>query len=154
MNLITLLLATLLTTQGADISGTWKMIADRSGSPTQTPPVNEMTLSIVARGDEVRLQWLRGADPAEVVYPIVAAPKEPADPVPAGSARAYWQGNKLVLERGGTISGQTVSMKQSLTLDAAKNELTLERLVIVQHGYTLKDTPNHATVTDVFARAQ
>jgi len=154
MNLITLLFATLLTVQGPDIGGTWKMIAARSGSPTQTPAVNEMTLSIVTGADEVRLKWLLGADPAEVVYPIVAAPKQPADPLPAGAARAYWQGNKLVLERGGTISGQTVSMKQSLTLDPATNELTLERLVIVQHGYTLKDTPNHASVTDVFARAQ
>ena len=154
MNVIALLFAALLTTQSPDISGTWKMIPDRSGSPTQTPPINEMTLSIVSKGDEVRLQWLQGADPAEVIYPVVAPPKLPADPMPAGSKRAYWQGNKLILERGGTISGQTVSMKQSLTLDPKSNELTLERLVIVQHGYTLKDTPNHATVTDVFSRAQ
>lgn len=154
MTLIALLFAAFVTTQGPDINGTWNMIADRSGSPTQTPPINEMTLSIVSNADEVRLQWLRGADPGEVIYPIVTAPKEPADPMPAGGKRAYWQGNKLVLERGGTISGQTVSMKQSLTLDPKSNELTLERLVIVQHGYTLKDTPNHATVTDVFARAQ
>ena len=67
--------------------------------------------------------------------------------------RAYWQGNKLVLERGGTINGQTVSMKQSLTLDPATNELTVERIVIVQHGYTLKGTQNYATVKDVFARS-
>lgn len=154
MNLITLFFAALLTAQGPDISGTWKMIADRSGSPTQTPPVNEMTLSIVSQPNEVRLQWLKGADPAEVIYPIVPAPKPPADPLPAGAQRAYWDGNKLILERGGTISGQTVSMKQSLSLDPRTNELTLERLVIVQHGYTLKDTPNHATVTDVFSRAQ
>ena len=43
-------------------------------------------------------------------------------------------------------------MKQSLTLDPEHNELVLERLVIVQHGYTLKGTPNYATVKDVFQR--
>ena len=154
MTWITLIFATLLTAQAPDFTGTWKMIADRSGSPTQTPPVTEMTLNVESTSDEVRLRWLRGADPDEVVYPLVAPPKLPADPMAAGAKRAYWQGNKLVLERGGTISGQTVSMKQSLTLDPASDELIVERLVIVQHGYTLKGTQNYATVKDVFARTR
>ena len=68
--------------------------------------------------------------------------------------RAYWDGQRLVLERGGTISGQTVSMKQSLTFDPDRKELILERLVIVQHGYTLRGTKNYATVKDVFARGR
>jgi hypothetical protein len=72
----------------------------------------------------------------------------------ANQARAYWQGNKLVVERGGTINGQTVSAKQLLSLNADQSELTVERTVIVQHGYTLKGTPNYATVTDVFIRAR
>jgi hypothetical protein len=158
MNLITLIFAALLGTQAPDINGTWKMIPDRSGSPTQTPPVPEMTLRLASSADEVRVNWLSGADPGEVVYTMVAPPPKaggtPADPPAAGVKRAYWQDGKLVLERGGTINGQTVSMKQSLSLDPATNELVVERLVIVQHGYTLKGTPNYATVKDVFARAQ
>jgi hypothetical protein len=155
MTLISLIFAALLATQAPDINGTWKMIPDRSGSPTQTPPVTEMTMSLLSSGDEIHLKWLSGAEPGDVVYTLVAPPKPsdtPADPPAAGVKRAYWQGNKLVLERGGTINGQTVSMKQSLTLDPATNELTLERIVIVQHGYTLKGTPNYATVKDVFTR--
>jgi hypothetical protein len=111
-----------------------------------------MTLSVASKDDEVRLQWLSGATPEEVIYPVVPPPKQPADPLGAGMKRAYWDGNKLVLERGGTINGQTVSVKQSLTLDPSSRELILERVVIVQHGYTLKGTPNYATVKDVFAR--
>jgi hypothetical protein len=65
---------------------------------------------------------------------------------------AYWDGARLVLDRGGSINGQTVSMKQTLTFDPAAKELIVERLVIVQHGYTLKGTKNYATVKDVFAR--
>lgn len=157
MNVITLIFATLLATQAPDINGTWKMIPDRSGSPTQTPPVQEMTLRLASADDGIHLQWLSGAEPGEVVYTLIAPPKAgdtPADPPAAGVKRAYWQGNKLVLERGGTINGQTVSMKQSLTLDPATNELTVERIVIVQHGYTLKGTQNFATVKDVFVRTQ
>jgi len=155
---VLIVVATLLSGQTkastTDLNGTWKMIPDRSGSPTQTPPVNDMTLNVASTSDEVRLEWLSGTDqPGPVIYPIVAMPKQPADPLGADAKRAYWDGNHLVLERGGVISGQTVSLKQSLTLDAEHNELVVERLVIVQHGYTLKGTPNYATVKDVFTRA-
>jgi hypothetical protein len=122
-----------------DMTGTWKMIADRSGSPGQTPPVTDMTMTIQQTATDVRVEWLSGTEtPMVTVYPIGPPPKQPAE--------------RLVLERGGAISGQTVSMKQSLTLNPDARELILERLVIVQHGYTLKGTKNYATVKDVFAR--
>jgi hypothetical protein len=136
-----------------DLTGTWKMIADRSGSPGQTPPVTEMTLTIQQTPSDVRIEWLSGTEkPSVTVYPIGPPPKQPTEPLGADAKLAYWDGQRLVLERGGAISGQTVSMKQSLTLDPNARELILERLVIVQHGYTLKGTKNYATVKDVFAR--
>jgi hypothetical protein len=137
-----------------DMSGTWKMISDRSGSPGQTPPVSDMTLMIQQTATDVRVEWLSGSDkPMVTQYVIGPAPKQPAEPLGADAKIAYWDGQRLVLERGGAISGQTVSMKQSLTLDPAAGELILERLVIVQHGYTLRGTKNYATVKDVFTRA-
>ena len=70
-------------------------------------------------------------------------------------AGSEWvNGDKLVVERGGTINGQTVSAKQLLSLNSDRSELTVERTVIVQHGYTLKGTPNYATVTDVFSKVR
>lgn len=137
-----------------DMSGTWRMVADRSGSPGQTPPVTDMTMTIQQTATEVRVEWMTGTDkPMVTVYAIGPAPKQPAEPLGADAKIAYWDGQRLVLERGGAISGQTVSMKQSLTLDPKASELILERLVIVQHGYTLKGTKNYATVKDVFTRA-
>ena len=62
--------------------------------------------------------------------------------------------HRLTVERGGTINGQTVSSRQMLTLSPDRSELTVERLVIVQHGYTLKGTPNYASVKDVFVCSQ
>jgi hypothetical protein len=130
------------------------MIAERSGSPGQTPPVTDMTLQIQQGASDVRVEWLSGSEkPIVTVYPIGPMPKQPAEPLAANARLAYWDGHRLVLERGGAISGQTVSMKQSLTVDPASNELIVERLVIVQHGYTLKGTKNYATVKDVFTRA-
>ena len=132
MYLIALVLAAGLFAQPApsqpDMSGTWKMIADRSGSPGQTPPVTEMTLVILQSAADVRIEWADGAaKPMVAVYPMVPKPKQPAEPLGADARLAYWDGQRLVLERGGAISGQTVSMKQSLTLDPESRELILER---------------------------
>ena len=138
-----------------DFTGEWKMVADRSGSPLQTPPVTEMVFVIEQQPDQIAIESTSGSDkPIPVVYPIVAAPKPPADPLGAGLKRAYWDGRRLVLERGGTISGQTVSLRQTLTMDSESGELTVERLVIVQHGYTQRGAQNYSTVKDVFARAK
>jgi hypothetical protein len=93
-----------------------------------------------------------GRPMVSATYVLGPAPKPPADPLGPGQQRAYWDGNRLVVERGGTISGQTVSSKQSLTLSPDRSELIVERVVIVQHGYTLKGTNNYATVKDVFVR--
>lgn len=137
-----------------DMTGTWKMIADRSGSPGQTPAVPDMTMTIQQTGTDVRVEWITGADkPIVATYVLGPAPRQPAEPLGADAKIAYWDGQRLVLERGGAISGQTVSMKQTLTLDPAAAELIVERLVIVQHGYTLRGTKNYATVKDVFTRA-
>ncbi len=136
-----------------DMTGTWKMIADRSGSPGQTPPVTDMTLIIQQGAGDVRVEFQSGADkPIVTVYPLGPRPRQPAEPLGADARLAYWDGSRLVLDRGGSISGQTVSMKQTLTLDPASRELIVERLVIVQHGYTLRGTKNYATVKDVFVR--
>ena len=150
-----LVAALLLQAPLPDFTGEWKMVADRSGSPLQTPPVTEMVFVIEQQPDQIAIESTSGSDkPIPVVYPIVAAPKPPADPLGAGLKRAYWDGRRLVLERGGTISGQTVSLKQTLTMDSETGELTVERLVIVQHGYTQRGAQNYSTVKDVFARAK
>ena len=138
----------------ADFSGSWKMVAARSESPNQTPPVTEMTFVIQQASDQVQLDVTSGtARPISVTYPLIPTPKLPADPPTADERRAYWDGGKLVLERGGTISGQTVSTRQALTLSADGSEMIVERLVIVQHGYTLRGTRNYATVKDIFTRS-
>ena len=156
MALIALVVVTLFS-QGPlpNFSGTWNMVAARSGSPMQTPPVSTMTFAIQQQADQISIESTTGdAKSITTIYPIVPAPKPPADPLGAGLARAYWEGKRLVIERGGTISGQTVSARQALTLSADGSEMTVERLVIVQHGYTLKGAKNYASAKDVFARVQ
>lgn len=158
MPLVLILLAAVLTAQSpidrSNFSGSWKMVAARSDSPAQTPPVDEMTFVIDQGATHIRVD-ITGSNlkPVSLSYPIIAAPKVPADPVAGDERRAYWDGaGRLILERGGNISGQTVSSRQALTLAADGSEMTVERLVIVQHGYTLKGAKNYASAKDVFAR--
>lgn len=158
MHLLLLMVASLLWQSPAaaiDLSGTWKMVPERSGSPEQSQPITDMTFVIEQSADTIRLDMTSGHDKTiSASYPVGPVPKLPAGPLGAGQQRAYWEGNRLTVERGGTINGQTVSSRQILTLSPDRTELTVERLVIVQHGYTLKGTPNYATVKDVFIRAQ
>ena len=138
-----------------DFSGTWTMVPDRSGSPQQSEPISKITFVIAQAGDQIRIESTSGnGKPIVATYPFGPVPKLPAEPLSADQSRAYWQGQRLIVERGGTISGQTVSAKQTLSMNADRSELTVELVVIVQHGYTLRGTPNYATVTDVFVRAQ
>lgn len=158
MPLVLILVAATLVSQSpvdrANFSGSWKMIASRSDSPGQTPPVTEMTFVIDQGADHIRLDITTpDSKPVSVSYPIIPTPKLPADPVAGDERRAYWDGaGRLIVERGGTISGQTVSARQALSLNADGTEMTVERLVIVQHGYTLKGAKNYASAKDVFAR--
>ena len=148
-----LLLQSAPASHSADFTGSWKMIPARSESPQQTPPVTEMTFVIEQAADQIRIDMTSAADKTvSVVFPIVPAPKPPAPPPDGDELRAYWEGNRLVMERGGTISGQTVSSRQALTLSPDRSEMTVERLVIVQHGYTLRGAKNYASVKDVFVR--
>ena len=155
MQLITILALLLLQQAPStpDLNGSWKMDSARSESPQQSTPVTEMTFVIEQRADQVRLDMTSGADKTvSVIYPIVAKPVSSGPPLVGDERRAYWDGNRLIAERGGTISGQTVSSRQMLTLSPDRSELIVERLVIVQHGYTLRGAKNYATVKDVFVR--
>lgn len=156
MHLVLVLLAAVLgaqpAVQRANFTGSWQMVAARSGSPTQSSPVTEMTFVIDHTADLIRLDVTTAGRTVSTDYPIVAAPKAPADAISGDDRRAYWDGARLVVERGGTISGQTVSSRQSLMLNADGSEMTVERLVIVQHGYSLRGAKNYASVKDVFTR--
>ena len=156
MQLITVLALLLLQQPSSppDLTGSWKMDSARSESPQQSTPVTEMTFVIEQSAAHVRLDMTSGGDrTVSVVYPIVAKPVSSGPPLVGDERRAYWDGNRLVTERGGTISGQTVSSRQLLTLSPDRSELIVERLVIVQHGYTLRGAKNYATVKDVFVRS-
>ncbi len=51
------------------------------------------------------------------------------------------------------VNGMTVRTKRIHTLAANGAELTIESLVVVEHGYSLRGAKNYGFVKDVFTRA-
>ena len=97
MSLIQILLLLVVVTQPAgmpDFSGRWRMVPERSGSPTQSQPVTEMVFVIEQVADQIRLDMTSNANPTvSTTYVLGSAPKQPAEPLGADQQRAYWDGN-------------------------------------------------------------
>jgi hypothetical protein len=133
-----------------DFSGTWTIDLDRSESPHQAAGYEPATFVITQTADAVVIETRRGSARAERRYPIGAA--RPTGGV-AEAPRAYFQGPTLVTEGAREVQGQTVSIREARTLNDAGTEMTLETLVIVQHGYTFKGAKNYGATKDVYRKA-
>jgi hypothetical protein len=138
-----------------DFSGTWTLDRARSQSP------EAITLEITQSDAEVRIESIRNGVSSPRVYPIEIEIKPAAGGGRAGTVavtsarpRAFWDGVKLITEGTSTIQGQTVSIKETLSLNAAGTEMIVESLVIVQHGYSFGGTRNYGSAKDVYTRVK
>jgi hypothetical protein len=138
-----------------DFSGRWTLDRSRSQSP------ESITLEIRQSEAEIRIASTRNGVSSERVYPVEVEVKPPAsggrsDTVAVTSARprAFWDGVKLVTEGSGNIQGQTVSIKETLTLNDTGTEMTVETLIIVQHGYSFGGSRNYGSAKDVYTRVK
>jgi hypothetical protein len=77
-----------------------------------------------------------------------------SNPGASGQSEAYWEGDQLVTVTQRTVSGQTVTVKESRTLSPTGADMTVETTVIVQHGYSMPGAKNYGTSRDVFIRAR
>ena len=140
-----------MTSTKPDFSGTWTMDRDRSESAMQEQPIGQVTVSITQTGQNLTIQTTRDGKPEVATYTIEALPNGPGV-IGAGTRRAYWDGLKLITEGAGNVQGQTVSVRESRTLNATRTEMTIESTVTVQHGYTFRGARNYATAKDIYTR--
>jgi len=146
--------AVLAAQTAADFSGTWSMDASRSQSAVQNEPVKAMTLVIKQAPNELTIETRRDDRTQTVTY-------KPGSPgaMNATAGRGgllasiyYWDGPKLVTEALSDVNGTTVRHKATYALDAVGAELTIESLVVVEHGYTLSGAKNYGAGKDVFKK--
>lgn len=153
---VMLLPAAHLPQTAVNFAGTWTMVPDRSESPQQSPPITSLAFVIDQTATELNVQSTRDGVSSTRKYDIgtsasASARTTPGDP---GGARAYWDGLRLVTEHSGQVQGQTVSIKQIFGLNGEGSEMTVETLVVVQHGYTLRGAKNYGAKTDVFIKTR
>ena len=133
-----------------NFSGTWSMDLSRSDSAIQAEPIGPTTVTIEQTPTELRMTIARDGKTALVTYRLDGAPTA----IPGGTATSHWNGSSLVTETMRTINGQTVTMNEVRRLNAAGDEMQVESVLVVQHGYTLKGSQNYGAGKDVFTRAR
>ena len=153
---VMLLPAALVSQSAVNFSGAWTMVPDRSESPQQSPPLNSLSFTIDHAATELTVLATRDGVTSTTKYAVgtTANAARGTTTVDAGTARAYWDGPRLVTEQAGTVQGQTVSIKQILGLNGDGSEMTVETLLVVQHGYTWRGAKNYGAKTDVFIRTR
>ena len=130
-----------------DFSGTWTLDRSRSQSP------EAITLTIKQTATEVSIETTRDGTKSVRTYPIEPEGK-PSSGIDSSHPRAYWNGTKLVAEGAGNIQGQTVSTRETHSLNAAATEMTVESIIIVQHGYSFGGSRNYGSAKDVYTRVK
>jgi hypothetical protein len=132
-----------------DFSGTWTMDPARSTSAGENEPVRSQILTIRTTGRALSIErtWPEKGDTAALVT---------YKPGTANSSFGieniwYWEGQRLVAEATHTVSGQTVRTREVYSIDAS-GDLSVQRLLVVEHGYTLKGGKNYGSGTDVYKK--
>lgn len=136
----------------ADLSGTWTMDLERSESPHQGDGFELPTVVITQSATQVVVETRRSTGTTKATYAITA-PKAPDAAGTVAGGRAFWDGAVLVTEGTRVIQGQTVSVRERRSLDAGGAEMSVETLVMVQHGYSIRGAQNFGKATDVYKRS-
>jgi hypothetical protein len=129
-----------------DFSGVWSMDLSRSESAMQSDPIGPTTVAIEQTSAELKMTTTRDGKSTTVVYRLDGAPGQ----IPGGTATSHWSGSSLLTEIVRTIQGQTVTVNETRRLNAAGDELLVDSVLVVQHGYTVKGVRNYGAGRDVF----
>ena len=122
----------------------------RSESGDADGAIGERAVSITQTDSALELYVTQDDKSARFAYRFDGKPS----PIPGGTAVSHWEGATLVTETVRTIQGQTMTSKESRRLTAGGDEMVVETVLIVQHGYTLTGTQNYGAGKDVFVRVR
>jgi hypothetical protein len=128
-----------------DFSGTWKMDHARSASPAIGP----VTVVISQSSGELKIETTKEGESNEVTFKLDGSELK----TPNWTSKARWEGPALVTVVAGSIQKEPVSAQETRTLSADGNEMFVDVVLIVQHGYS-PITSNYGTGKDVYVRSR
>lgn len=135
-----------------DFSGTWKLDEARSVSPTYDGFIGPVTWVITHTPAALVVDITRGPRTFTLTFAIRAPSPASAAKPDAATYRASWEGDRLITESTQEIQGQTVMTKSALSLQAGGRELIVDRIVQVEHGYTLRGARSYGSGKDTFVK--
>jgi len=137
--------------QSLDFSGTWKLDLTRSDSAAHSPAPGPVTVEIAQSPTQIRIVTTTTRGSNTMTYALVAG-DEPTLASTTGSPSARWQNEALLTDAVRDVRGQSVTVQQTRRLSADRNEMVVESIVNVQHGYTLAGAQTYGASRDVFVR--
>lgn len=140
----------------ANFSGTWKMDPTRSESAHQAVPTGPVTLVIAQTADEVSIETRAAAKDkkAPVASEKLTYKLDGSESGTTIVCRARWDGSNLITNTIRNVGGSTVTTHHVLSLDSSGKELTIQKTLMVQHGYEQPNANNTGTAKDVFVKAK
>jgi hypothetical protein len=132
----------------ADFSGRWVLDPARSET-LQAGGQIERSVVVSQNGGSFQITP-SAAGQQMVTYPIVEPAARGGASAPGRSA--YWEGPALVTEVQGIVSGKSVIIKQTRTLDPSGSEMLVDTTVAIEHGYAPGEPLPQSSARDVYLR--
>lgn len=132
-----------------DFSGSWRLDLSRSDAAAHSDTPGPITLSITHTPSEISITTTTSKGTSTETYKL-AGGDSVAGP---GAATGRWRGETLVTEAVRDVRGQSVTVQQSRRLGDNGNEMFVESVVNVQHGYSATGAKIYGASKDVYVRA-
>jgi hypothetical protein len=136
-----------------DFSGTWRLDVNRSNSAAHSGAPRPVTLEITQNATEISIRTITEEGASTLKYAI-AQTEAPTLATTTGAPTARWNGTTLTTDAIRDIRGQSVTVQQSRQLSADGNEMTVDSIVNVQHGYSLSGAQTYGASRDIFVRVR
>lgn len=144
-----------------NFSGTWKSDTARSESAHQTTPIGPITLIISQTPAEISIETRTNVkDRASIANEKLIYKLDGSETTMPGNSgisivcKAHWEGADLITETVRNLGGSTVTTHWILTMDARGTEITIKKVLTVQHGYQSPGARNVGTGVDVFVKVR
>ena len=138
-----------------NFSGTWEMDSARSESPQARDSKGSETVVIKQTESEFSVERRRDGQSETIVYKMDGSQTE--KPAPDNGPYRWsvkWDGSKLTTETQRNINRTAVTITDVLSLAKNGNEMTVNRTLTVQHGYSWQGAKNYASAKDLFVKVR
>jgi hypothetical protein len=131
-----------------NFSGSWRLDPSRSDAAAHTDSPGPVTEIITHTDTQIQIATTTSRGTMRVSYAFPSTDQ----PVKEGTPIAQWRGDTLLTDVIRDVRGQSVTVQQTRSLSADGNEMVVESVVNVQHGYSAVGAKIYGASKDVFVR--